>query len=58
MRVISFNSSASRTEPTLRVRQAARATHLRIIERVGPVSDTSTGRLIQFHSHNSPRPAA
>jgi hypothetical protein len=58
MRVISFNPAASRTEPTLRIRRAARAAHLRIIERVGPASDSTGGRLIQFHTHSGPRPAA
>ncbi len=58
MRILTFNPNASRKEPSLRLRQAARATHLRIIERIGPASDSSTGRLIPFHTHSSPRPAA
>jgi hypothetical protein len=57
MRIISFNPNASRTEPA-RLRQAGRAAHLRIVERIGPANETNTGRLIQFHTHTSPRPAA
>ncbi|MEX0783973.1 MAG: hypothetical protein WD557_15130 [Dehalococcoidia bacterium] len=55
MRTISFNPNVSRSEPTLR---RSRAVHLRIVERIRPANDSNTGRLIQFHTHTSPRPAA
>jgi hypothetical protein len=58
MRTISFNPNVSRTEPTLRLRQAARASYLRIVERMTPAGDPSTGHLLQFHTHSGPRPAA
>jgi hypothetical protein len=58
MRIITFNPNASRREPTRRLRQAARGAQLRIVERIGPANDASTGRLIQFHTHGGPRPAA
>lgn len=58
MRIISFTPNASRTEPGLRLRQAAHAAHLRIVERVGPATDSTRGRLIPFHTHTGPHPAA
>ncbi len=58
MRTITFNPTVSRREPALRLRQAARASYLRNVERIGPASDATGGRVVPFHTHSSPRPAA
>jgi hypothetical protein len=53
MRLLSFNPNAQRTQPK---RLQTHASHLRIVASARP--DTTSGRLLQFHFHGDPRPAA
>ncbi|HEX6029827.1 MAG TPA: hypothetical protein VFY90_00260 [Tepidiformaceae bacterium] len=43
---------------SLRVHKVARAAHLRVIERIGPSRETTPGRVVPFHRHLGPKPAA
>lgn len=56
MRILSFNPNIERREPQPASRQAPRAHYLRVIESAAPASNA--GRLLQFHRHREPAPAA
>lgn len=42
----------------VRIRRVSRATHLRIIEQVGPRLGSTSARVVPFHTHPGPLPAA
>ena len=53
MRLLTFNPTPQRTETP---RLESRTSHLRIVNSARPAK--TNGRLIQFHFHGDPRPAA
>ena len=57
MRTIDTQTT-SRSRTGVRVRTAARAAHLRVIERIGPSRDAAADRVVPFHRHLGPKPAA